>query len=218
MFIFLYNQKMSEVEKEIIIEPSIDDNNDDDDNSSNNDDNNNNKNKNNDNIINIEKKPIKQLTKEEKDIIINNAKNGIENDYYDVKLFKNGNARIVLKKDKPQTISQKYINNNDNDNKNNDNKVYLSNDQLLMEHIIELHSQLNRLQGKQKKLKKKYHNLKNDIYEDIDEQPVINSANNESDNIQQTSNNNTSNNDLNNNNIRLNINNQRGWRSRVSYL
>ena len=203
---------MTEVEKEINIEPSIDDNNENDNNDNDNNDN--------DNVnINIERKPIKDLTKEEKDIIINNAKNGIKNDYYDVKLFKNGNARIVLKKDKPLTVSQKYINKNKDDN-NLNNKVYLSNDQLLMEHIIELHSQLNKLQGKQKKLKKKYYNLKNDIYEDIDDTPDINSANNESDNIQQANNNDNNdiiNNNL-NNNIKLNVNNQRGWRSRVSYL
>ena len=201
---------MTDFETEITLEASADDN------SSNNDVSNKESDSNIDNKVIIQRKPIKDLTQEEKDIIINNAKNGIDNDYYDVKLFKNGNSRIVLKKDKPLTVSQKYINNNDKNLNNNNSKVYLSNDQLLMEHIIELHSQLNKLQGKQKKLKKKYHNLKHDIYEDIDDTPII-PTNNESDNKPKTPNNNSSNNDL-NNNIMPNVNTQRGWRSRVSYL
>ena len=55
-------------------------------------------------IIQVDKKPIKKLTNNEKDIIINNAKNGIENQYYDVLMFKNGNSRIVKKKCKTLTV------------------------------------------------------------------------------------------------------------------
>ena len=112
--------------------------------------------------IKITKKPVKDLTKEEKDFIINNAKKGVANEFFDVKFFKNGSARVTAKKEKAPTVSQKVIKNN------SDGKVYLSNDQLLMEHIIDLNSRLDKLTGKHKKLKKKYHRLRNDIYEDVD--------------------------------------------------
>ncbi|KAH0797369.1 uncharacterized protein GO595_009690 [Histomonas meleagridis] len=81
--------------------------------------------------------------------------------------FKNGNARVTAKKSKTPTVSQKVIKNN------NDGKVYLSNDQLLMEHIIELNSRLDKLTGKHKKLKKKYHRLRDDIYIDAEEIPSV---------------------------------------------
>ncbi|KAH0787380.1 hypothetical protein GPJ56_008575 [Histomonas meleagridis] len=42
-----------------------------------------------------------------------------------------------------------------------------------MEHIIELNSRLDKLTGKHKKLKKKYHRLKNDIYIDAEEIPSV---------------------------------------------
>ncbi|KAH0786552.1 hypothetical protein GPJ56_009623 [Histomonas meleagridis] len=117
--------------------------------------------------VKITKKAVKDLTQEEKEIIIANAKKGIENEFFDVKFFKNGNARVTAKKSKTPTVSQKIIKNN------NDGKVYLSNDQLLMEHIIELNSRLDKLTGKHKKLKKKYHRLRDDIYIDAEEIPSV---------------------------------------------
>ena len=39
----------------------------------------------------------------------------------------------------------------------------MSDNQLMMEHIIELNNQVNKLMNKQKKLKKKYRSLKHDI-------------------------------------------------------
>ena len=123
--------------------------------------------------IKITKKAVKDLTQEEKDIIISNAKNGVENEFFDVKFFKNGNSRITAKKPKAPTVSQKVIKNN------NDGKVYLSNDQLLMEHIIELNSRLDKLTGKHKKLKKKYRSLKNDIYIDSEEISSVEQTKNE---------------------------------------
>ena len=113
--------------------------------------------------VKITKKAVKDLTKQERDIIIANAEKGIDNEYFDVKYYKNGSKRIVAKKPKAPTVTQKVIKNN------NDGKVYLSNDQLLMEHIIELNARLDKLTGKHKKLKKKYRRMRNDIYEDVDE-------------------------------------------------
>ena len=119
-------------------------------------------------IKQIEEKPIKNLTEDERLIIIQNYKNGIDNENYDVKIMKNGGTRIMKKKKPKQNLSQKFINNEKVNERVND-KVYLSDNQLLMEHIFELNNRLNKLQNKQKKLKKKYHKIKTDLYEDVDE-------------------------------------------------
>ena len=119
-------------------------------------------------IKQIEEKPIKNLTEDERLIIIQNYKNGIDNENYDVKTMKNGGTRIMKKKKPKQNLSQKFINNEKVNERVND-KVYLSDNQLLMEHIFELNNRLNKLQNKQKKLKKKYHKIKTDLYEDVNE-------------------------------------------------
>ena len=156
---------MSEIEVDNVMNPVAD--NTPENNNENKSIENNNENNSNENII-IEKKPINKLTKQERDIIVNNAKNGIDNKYYDVKLFKNGSTRIVLKK-----------NNKKNDCNSNEvedkisTKSYLSNDQFLMEHIIKLNSKVEHLRNKQKKLKRKYHKMKHDIYEETDDSEII---------------------------------------------
>ena len=132
--------------------------------------------------IEIPNKPIRALTDEERRIIIENAKNNIDNKYYTVKLFKNGEARICKKK--TPNLSSKLIsskNDSKSDLKNDLNKVYLSDNQLLMEHILELNNKINELQCKHKKLKKRYNKIKNDIYEDVEADNV------ESENIEATS-------------------------------
>ena len=54
----------------------------------------------------ITRKPINELTQDEKNQLIADAKNGIENQFYNVKFFKNGNTHITLKK---QTTAQELI-------------------------------------------------------------------------------------------------------------
>ncbi|KAH0798577.1 uncharacterized protein GO595_008442 [Histomonas meleagridis] len=161
------------------------------------------------------KRSVKDLTQEEKEIIIANAKKGIENEFFDVKFFKNGNARVIAKKSKTPTVSQKVIKNN------NDGKVYLSNDQLLMEHIIELNSRLDKLTGKHKKLKKKYRSLKNDIYIDSEEIPTVEQTKNEEQNEEQEQKEVIFSSEAQVSEPQEQIYNvpvQRGWRARVQYL
>ena len=100
-------------------------------------------------------------------------------------------------------------------------KKYLSNEQLLMEHIIELNTQMNKLKNKQKKLKNKYKGIKRDLYVDVDENDEPH--NDEKDFIQGGRNRPPSE-ELEKNAHRvadglsdLSVV-QRGWRSRVSYL
>ena len=115
----------------------------------------------------IENKAVNELNDVERAVIVANAKNGVDMPFFDVKFFGNGKYRIVKKKPVKATISQKVIKTNPS---NNDNKVYYTNDQLLMEHIIELNSKVDKLMTKHKKLKRKYQTLSADIYVDDNEE------------------------------------------------
>ena len=118
----------------------------------------------------IPAKRIDELTDEERKIIIDNERAGIKNPYYNVKLFKNGNVRIC--KAKKPTLSQQVISNNGEreiKNTNGDNrKVYMTDNQLMWEHIFELENKYNTLYTKHKKLKAKY----NDLYIEDEDLPV----------------------------------------------
>lgn len=116
-------------------------------------------------------KDISKLTLEERAKIISDARNGIPSEHYDVIVLKNGNTRIVKKKIKTPSLSNRLINEQKQE-VNNSKKLYMSDNQLMMEHIIELNNQVNKLMTKQKKLKKKYKTLKYDIYEDVDENQI----------------------------------------------
>ena len=120
-------------------------------------------------------KDISKLTLEERAKIISDARNGIPNEHYDVILLKNGNTRIVKKKNKTptQSVASRLISQTQNNQTPTPNKIYMSDTQIMMEHIIELNNQVNKLMTKQKKLKKKYKTLKYDIYEDVDEEKQI---------------------------------------------
>ena len=117
----------------------------------------------------IPAKRIDELTDEERKILVENERAGIKNPYYNVKLFKNGNVRIC--KAKKPTLSQQVISNNGEreiKNTNGDNrKVYMTDNQLMWEHIFELENKYNTLYTKHKKLKAKY----NDLY--IEDEDLI---------------------------------------------
>lgn len=109
----------------------------------------------------ITAKKVSDLTQEDRDYLLNCAKNGIENDHFEVKIFKNGNHKIVLRKPPKKSIAQKTIENK---------SAVMTNDQLLMEHVIDLESRFKAIEIKHKKLKKKYKNLKQDLYIDAEEE------------------------------------------------
>ena len=116
----------------------------------------------------IESKNVNELTDDERAIIIANAKNGVNQLYYDVKFFRNGKHRIVRKKQPTPTVSSKVI--NTQSLPQTDKKAYYTDNQLLFEHIIELNNKVEKLMTKHKKLKRKYQSLQNDIY--IDDEDV----------------------------------------------
>ena len=115
----------------------------------------------------IPAKRIDELTDEERKILIDNERAGIKNPYYNVKLFKNGNVRIC--KAKKPTLSQQVISNNGEreirNTSGNNGKVYMTDSQLMWEHIFELENKYNTLYTKHKKLKAKY----NDLYIEDDD-------------------------------------------------
>lgn len=117
----------------------------------------------------VEQKQVVDLTDDERSLIVANAKNGIDQPYFNVKFFKNGKYRIVKKKEEAPTVAQKAIKTTPHINA--DGKVYYSDNQLLFEHIIELNSKVDKLMSKHKKLKRKYQTLQNDLY--VDEEDVV---------------------------------------------
>lgn len=133
----------------------------------------------------VENKSIKSLTDDERAIIIANAKSGIEQPNFDVKFFSNGNFRIIKRKQVKPSVSQKVINADDEnslDKQIQDKKIYYTNDQLLIEHIIELNSKVDKLMSKHKKLKRKYQTLCTDLYVDDNDNDNINENNSTHDN------------------------------------
>ena len=114
-------------------------------------------------------KRIDALTDAEKKILIENARTGVDNPNYTVKLYKNGSARICKRK-KPSisqmavsSMGQRLLINTPGDS----NRVYMTDSQLIWEHVLELENKYNNLYRKHKKLKSKY----NDLYIEDEEVP-----------------------------------------------
>ena len=117
----------------------------------------------------IPAKRIDALTDAEKKILIENARTGVDNPNYTVKLYKNGSARICKRK-KPSisqmavsSMGQRLLINTPGDS----NRVYMTDSQLIWEHVLELENKYNNLYRKHKKLKSKY----NDLYIEDEEVP-----------------------------------------------
>ena len=120
--------------------------------------------------LTITRKKVSELTEAERNQLIADAQQGIDNDFFSVKLFKNGATRICLRK---QTRAQQVLTeSNDNTNNQSLNSVpttirrYYTDQQLLLEHVINLETSFNALKAKHKKLKKRYNELEGYLYND----------------------------------------------------
>ena len=102
-------------------------------------------------------KMITDLTDEEKKQIIADIKAGKENEHYKLKEFKNGTSRIVKKKAK--TFVEKVITKNKANEKLDTDKVFLTNDQLINQRIIELEVKYAKFESKYKKQKKRVNDI-----------------------------------------------------------
>ena len=117
----------------------------------------------------VPKKNIRELTNDEREFLVKEARQGINNEFYKVTFCKNGCTKITKKKPQKMSVSQKFI--KDSGDKAPESKLSrLSNEQLLFEHVINLESQFATLKEKHKKLKKSYKQLHHDIY--IDDEDI----------------------------------------------
>ena len=158
-------------------------------------------------IKHVDRKNVNQLTEEERLIIVNNAKEGIEQPNYDVMFFKNGNYRIIKKKQQRPSVSQKIIEKQSPTSSNTPS--YYTDNQLLYEHIIELTARMERLSAKHKKLKNRYKELQQDLYiDDNDNEPVNKTFEEE----------NNTNNELVQQSIPINHSRKVSWRNQIAYL
>ena len=111
-------------------------------------------------VFEIKATRVKDLTTEERLRLISDAKNGVDNPYFKVQFFKNGNSRITKRKQPMEQTSERII---------KQRSPSLTTEQLLMEHVIGLETQLATLKQKHKKLKKNYKSLYQDVYVDDDD-------------------------------------------------
>lgn len=135
------------------------------------------------NIKAIPQKKICELTDDEKKALYEASLRNEYNDYYEVKHHANGKYRIVHRKPKTSSqssrpsIAQQAISGNgeltintDAHDKSKQSKVYMSDNQLVWMHLLDLEQKYERLYNKHKKLKRKY----NDLYiEDVDEDAYV---------------------------------------------
>ena len=117
-------------------------------------------------------KPVKQLSKSERDRLIEDFEKGTENVYFKVNRLKNGSYRINKRSNPLVTdATEAPAKTADKISKKYDGKQ-LTTEQLLLEHMFELERKYEIMRMKHKKLKKRYNKLEDDIFESDDEQPV----------------------------------------------
>ena len=120
-------------------------------------------------IVPKTKKSGKISKKQQRLNAIDDFKNGRENNDFKVYSLKNGSFRVVKRETPPAKIE------NNVESKPEPipviNQQY-TNDQFLINHILELEKKFEKLRLKQKKLKKSHKKMKADIYEDDSEIPV----------------------------------------------
>ena len=116
--------------------------------------------------INITKKKTKELTEAEKKQILEDARNGVENEFFQVKATKTGKPRIVVRR---TTLSQQLLNEANETQPIQLPRRYMTDNQLLLEHVINLETSFNKLRSKHKKLKKRYNELEGYLYNDNDD-------------------------------------------------
>ena len=101
-------------------------------------------------------KQVSKLTEDEKAYLIDLYRKGEEDDLYKVYFYKNGTHKIVKKKQAPKYNTAKRM--------LEAQKPTMTNEQILMEHVIDLETKFATLYQKHKKLKKNYKSLQDDIY------------------------------------------------------
>ena len=118
-------------------------------------------------------KTVKKLSNDERSMLMDKFEKGVEDPYFKVIRMSNGAIRITKRRN-PIVADVKQA--QEERSTRIANKVSrLTNEQLLMEHIIDLETRFESMRLKHKKLKKRYNELENSIYEDVDNdtKPVV---------------------------------------------
>ena len=142
----------------------------------------------NEHVENAQSKPIyacktvKKLSKDERSMLEDKFKKGVEDPYFKVIRMSNGAIRITKRRNpivadvkQAQEERSTRIATAKTSFLPGDKVGRLTNEQLLMEHIIDLETRFESMRLKHKKLKKRYNELENSIYEDVDNdaKPVV---------------------------------------------
>ena len=116
----------------------------------------------------LELKNVGKLTEEERNYLINLYQNGGEHEFYKVHFYKNGTNKITRKKQPPKYNTTKRLLEQEQlrQLQQSGDKPYMTTEQILMEHVIDLEAKYATLYQKHKKLKKNYKELHEDIYFD----------------------------------------------------
>jgi len=125
-------------------------------------------------------KLVKNLTSDERTLILKNYTDGVENENFNVNILKNGGVNITRKRSgKVKTLNDEII----KQATSTPGKVgQLSTEQFMLNHFMGLEREFDKLKTKQKRLKKKYKRIKSDIYVNDDDEIVIDKNVNENEN------------------------------------
>ena len=128
-------------------------------------------------------KLVKNLTPDERTLILKNYTDGVENENFDVKTLKNGGINIIRKRTgKVKSLNDEII----KQVTSVPGKVgQLSTEQFMLNHFMNLEREFDKLKTKQKRLKKKYKRIKTDIYvNDDDDEIVVEKNENENEKVE----------------------------------
>ena len=123
------------------------------------------------------KKKITDMSPEEKIEIINELNSKIESEFYDVKNFKNGRQQLIKKKSQHKTLVQKAKENTERTlfGACDSDGIRLTNDQWIIQNIIDIKSENAILRKKLEKYKKKM----NDLYITAEDEELTTTHNNQ---------------------------------------
>lgn len=112
-------------------------------------------------------KTVKQLTQEERNKLISDHENGIDNQYFRIVKDKHGRVNIRAKHQMNTTAQKLNVPKIPQKSEIMPNINHsFTNEQMILEHIIELENKYENLRMKHRKLKKRYNKLEADIYAD----------------------------------------------------
>jgi len=116
-------------------------------------------------------KLVKDLSKDERTLILKNYTDGVENENFNVKTLKNGGISIIRKRTgKVKTLNDEIV----KKATSIPGKVgELSTEQFMLNHFMNLERDFDKLKSKQKRLKKKYKRIKSDIYVNDDDDEIV---------------------------------------------